>query len=191
MARKLTIAMTSTILCLLVLPATGLGAEQCYRSDAELGELKFSGVAEGNAFQGNFGEFEVEICLKDHDLTTARIEVRVQTGSASVGNRQGDEALLGEELLFPDSYPEATWTSSDIARTDDGHRAEGEMRLRGISASQPVNLRLERDNDTLILVGDAEILRLEYEVGHGEFADPEFIDNRVDLEFSLELAPDS
>lgn len=190
MAWKLTIAMTSTMLFLLGLPATGLAAD-CYRSDAELGDLEFSGVAEGNAYQGEFGEFEVEICLEDHDLATARIEVRVRTGSASVGIRQGDEALLSEELLFADHYPEAAWISEDIIQTDDGYRADGELTLRDVSASQPVNLRLSRNNDVLMLLGDAEILRLEYGVGQGEFADPEFVDNRVELEFSLELAPDS
>ncbi len=175
----------------MAMPLTATGDQTCYLSDAEHGELTFSGVAEGNLVRGDFQDFNVEVCLEGEDLGGARIKVEVETGSASVGIRQGDEALLSEEMFFVDHYPKATWTSQSIESHNDAYRAEGKLELRGVRAPQAVDLRLERDGDTLTLAGKAEIFRMEFEVGQGEFADTEFVEDRVELEFELQLVPAS
>lgn len=180
--RLLTIALTALLAGLPL-----LAAAECYEADADSGELTFSGVAEGSPFNGRFREFSVSLCLDDQDLTTAEIRVTVATGSATIGNRQGDQALKDEELFYVDRFPEAIWTSGEIVAADDGYRAAGELTLRGVTAKQPVRLHLHPDEDPARLTGSAEILRLEYQVGTGEFEDTDFIDNEVTLEFDLGL----
>lgn len=175
----------------IAIPLIAFGGQNCYVSDADHGGLTFSGVAEGNIVRGDFQDFTVEVCLDGEDLSTGRIKVEVQTGSASVGIRQGDEALLGEEMFFAERYPKATWTSQSIEPDNDAYLADGELALRGVSAAQAVRLRLEQDGDTLQLSGDAEIFRMEFQVGQGEFADTEFVDDQVKLEFDLQLVPAS
>lgn len=162
--------------------------ERCYRGNADSGELEFRGVAEGSRFTGRFRSFEVRLCLNEQDPETAKIEVKVETGSATVGNRQGDAALADEDLFAVERFPEAVWTSSGIEVQDDGFLAAGELRLRGVSASQPVSLLFEFGEGSLKLSGSAEILRLDYGVGQGEFDDPDFIRDRVDLGFDLVLS---
>jgi polyisoprenoid-binding protein YceI len=175
----------------LVLGFPAAAEQACYTADAESGELRFSGEAEGNRFRGHFREFSVRLCLDDDALETATIEVQVATGSATVGNRQGDQALLDEELFAAERFPRAFWVSGEIS--DQGHRhlAEGELNLRGLSASQPVALSLQREADQLKLSGEAVIERLEFGVGQGEFADPDFISPEIGLSFELNLSPES
>ncbi|MGY6588608.1 MAG: YceI family protein [Wenzhouxiangella sp.] len=169
-------------------PAT---AAECYNADQDSGELVFSGEAEGNRFEGRFREFTVQLCLDDDDLTTANIEVQIATGSATVGNRQGDRELLGEDLFAAERFPRAFWISDEISSRGDGrYFAEGELNLRQISASQPVQLQLAREGDQLALSGSAEIERLEFDVGQGEFADPDFITPVIQLNFELVLSPE-
>lgn len=166
-------------------------AANCYSADQDSGELVFSGEAEGNRFEGRFREFTVQLCLDDDDLTTADIEVQIATGSATVGNRQGDRELLGQDLFAAEQFPRAFWISDEISSQSGGrYFAEGELNLRQISASQPVQLQLAREGDQLNLSGNAEIERLEFDVGQGEFADPEFITPIIQLNFELVLSPD-
>jgi polyisoprenoid-binding protein YceI len=172
----------------LILPATEVLAEEvCYQADVDRSELGFSGEAEGNPFEGQFGAFSVSVCLVGDDLTSASIDVRVETGSATVGNRQGDQALMDEELFYVEQFPEARWQSKTIECDGSDYRADGELTLRGISAAQPVYLQWSDTSSGHTLTGYAEILRLDYNVGIGEFEDTDFIRNRVDLEFVLEL----
>jgi len=184
MAKKLTVAGVA----LLMLP--GLALADCYRADSDSGRLEFTGVAEGNAFTGAFGEFEVSLCMDGRDLGGADIEVVIRTASADTGNRQRDSELLGENFFYVEQYPEATWKSGTIQAGDRDFVAEGELTLRGITADQPVRLSLSADAPP-VLSGSAEILRLDWNVGTGDedLEDTDFIRNRVDLAFELQLRP--
>lgn len=188
MARKR--FMMLTLLALAAgLPLVSAAGDSCYRADADSGELGFRGVADGTPFSGFFEAFTVRLCMTEQELVGAGIEVRVDTGSATVGNRQGDEALRGRDLLAAQQFPEAIWLSENIRAEGEAYRAEGRLSLRDVSADQPVILRLEQDGADLWLAGEAEIMRLDFQVGTGEFEDPEFIRNRVDLRFELQLEP--
>ena len=171
------------------LPLHALAESTCFRADGDSGELNFRGEVEGTAFSGFFEDFSVRLCMEDERLDSAEIEVTVQMAAATVGNRQGDEALRGRDLFAVDQFPEASWRSTDIETANGAYRAQGELRIRDVSAAQPVNLRLERAGDQLWLSGDAEIMRLDFNVGLGEFEDPDFVRNRIDLRFELELEP--
>ncbi len=165
-------------------------AEVCFGADAASGDLSFSGDVEGNAFRGHFRQFDVSLCMVGDDPATAEIRVSVATASATVGNRQGDEALKEDELFAVDQFPEAVWTSAEVVADNEGWRAEGELNLRGMTAGQPVQLQLASENDGFRLAGTAEILRLDYQVGIGEFEDTDFIGNQVSLTFNLFLKPE-
>ncbi len=188
MAKTIITVMTSAVAMLAT--TVVLADETCYTADQESGELRFSGVAEGTPFRGKFGEFSVRVCLSDEDLTTAGIEVTVKTGSADVGNRDGNQALKDDEFFAVDQFPEARWVSTEIARDGDDYRAEGSLSIKSLESAQPVTLSLETDGETRTLSGGAEIKRLDWDVGTGEFEDPDFIRNRVDLRFELELHPE-
>ena len=161
----------------------------CFAADGDSGELNFRGEVEGTGFSGFFEDFDVRVCMEDERLGTAEIGVTVQMAAATVGNRQGDEALRGRDMFAVEQFPEASWRSTDIEAANGGYRAQGELSIRDVSAEQPVNLRLERDGEQLWLSGDAEIMRLDFNVGLGEFEDPDFVRNRIDLRFELQLAP--
>jgi polyisoprenoid-binding protein YceI len=171
----------------LLLGQASLAEGDCYESSAENGELRFSGIAEGSPFSGRFEEFNVSVCLNDDDLAGGEIRVEVATGSATIGNSMGDRALEDEELFHVERFPEAIWTSDRIVADEEGYRAEGELTLRGVTADQTVRLRLLRDEDPVRLTGGSDILRLDHNVGIGEFEDTDFIGNEVRVEFDLSL----
>lgn len=187
MAKRL-LTPSSTMLVLLVLPSLGLA--DCFRANQDDGELKFIGEAEGSAFTGSFGEFEVSLCMDESDFATAGIEVVVQTASADTGNDDRDSELLGENFFNVEAHPEATWKSGEIRAEDDGYVAEGKLTLRGVTADQTVRLSLSNGSPP-VLTGSAEIMRLDWNVGTGDedLEDTDFIRNRVDLEFQLQLQP--
>lgn len=180
-----------TALAAMTLAGYALADHTCYTADHNSGELGFSGVAEGTPFRGDFGQFHVRLCLDGDDLSTGQIEVTVKTGSTDVGNRDGNQALKDGEFFAVDRFPEATWKSGAIGADGDEYLAEGELSIKEVSASQPVGLSLDTESEPWTLSGGAEIMRLDWEVGVGEFEDTDFIRNRVDLRFELELKPDS
>jgi len=176
---------------------SALAEERCYAGDASSGTLEFMGAVEGTGFTGRFDEFSVKFCMPAGAPVEGRIETKVALGSADTDNSDRDEALLGEEFFHVDEYPESVWTSREIfaAESGDGYTADGEMRLKGIAAGQAIRFTLSPDGEDLVasgdftLAGDAEVERQRFDVGTGEFADPEFVRNRVEVRFEVRLSP--
>jgi len=182
-------------LAMLVLSAsTRVAAEEkCFGGNEATGELTFSGAVEGTGFTGRFEEFVVDYCLPESGPADGGVEVRVQLASADTDNRERDETLMGESFFAVEQYPEATWTSLSISAEAGGYIARGELDLKGIRAEQAINFTLTPDGDDLRLSGEfsmrgaAEVDRSRFDVGTGEFADPEFVRNRVDVTFDIRL----
>jgi len=188
------------IRCLIVSALLLLGAglaraeQSCYGGNAASGSLQFEGAVEGSSFTGRFGEFSVRYCMPAGQPTQGSIEVDVALASADSNNRDRDQTLKGEEFFFVERYPQARWISRVITRRDaGGYRADGNLTLKGITGLQPIEFTLTPDGDAMVaqgrftLAGGAQVERLRYEVGTGEFADPEFVRNEVAVSFEVRL----
>ena len=167
---------------------------KCWHSDSTRGELRFIGAVEGERFYGQFVDFDVQVCRPEgQSWSSSEWTVEVVTGSADTRNRDRDETLLGRFFFAVDDFPLASWNSDQIAAEALGEKArlvaKGELELRGRRLPQAVNMELLESADGLSVTGSAEIFRLEFGVGQGEYADPEFVRNRVDLAFEIELQP--
>jgi polyisoprenoid-binding protein YceI len=177
-------------LALLALGVPFAQAQHCYQLNAQPGdgiELRFSGSIEGTPFRGSFDVFEVRACLAEGGLEGGEIVVNVATDSASVGNRDGNQALRSSDFFFIEQFPMAEWRSTSITAAEEGDLAAGTLTIKSTSADQTVRLQTRVSQDSLQLTGGAEINRLTWAVGVGEFEDPSFIRDRVDLSFDLTL----
>lgn len=163
----------------------------CWTGDANSGELRFAGQVEGESFSGDFSDFDVRVCRPEGaGWDESEWRVSVATASADTDNRDRDETLHGRYFFAVDQFPTATWTSRRVVEQGDGLVLEGDLDLRGFTAPQSVEVTARAAGDGLNLVGTAEIARLRFGVGQGEYADREFIRDRVDLEFELRLRPE-
>lgn len=194
-----TIARTTPLAAMLIAVAPTIGAQtepagsndQCWVANQDSGELAFSGVTEGRGFDGVFEAFDVVMCLDGTDLTTATIDVSVDTASADTDSRDRDQTLRSEEFFWVSQFPKATWASGPIEPQSGefSHQAAGTLALRDVELNQPVSMSLIDGESGPRLVGAAEMMRLDYNVGVGEFEDTDFIANEVNVEFDLGLSP--
>lgn len=186
----------SIVLAIMFAPmaASGVAADdRCFSGDQDTGELNFSGAVEGTDFRGRFGSFSVDYCIPASGPADGQIDVRVELSSADTENRERDETLKGEEFFAVGQYPEASWKSLSIADEAGRYAAVGELVLKGIKAEQTITFTLTPEGEDLLARGEfgmrggAEVERLRFDVGTGDFADPEFVRNRVDVDFEITL----
>lgn len=167
-------------LVVLMFAANPKAEDGCYHGNAGSGELGFSGTLEGDPFEGKFSEVSVRYC-------DGRIEVSVATASASVGNRDGDEAMAGVEFFHPEAWPEAMWIGDAAGIDGVARRISGTLTIRGIAREAPVTLTVERRGEDLRIHGGTTIRRLDFDVGIGEFEDTSFITNEIRVRFDFAL----
>ena len=192
MVLKMRRVMTSVwVLAFLLLGKPVYGQAECYVADADTGTLSFEAITDGRAIQGQFERFDVALCLDGNEIMTSTIQVTVDTASANTKSRDRDQTLKGESFFWVSAFPKAHWSSGEWRALEGRWQAicEGALTLRDVTQSQSVMMSLDIRGDETWLVGEADIARLDYNVGLGEFEDTEFIANEVKLQFELKLLP--
>lgn len=176
--------LSTALLCsLLTLPAYAAS----YRADTKSSTLTFSSSYQGEAFTGRFGRFDANIAFDPANLATSNFDVMITLASADTQNSERDDTLKGEDFFSVAKMPAAHYVASKF-RSLGGNRyaADGALTLRGVT--KPVVLGFTwTPGATPALTGDANVNRLDFGVGGGEWADTATIGNAVKVHTSLKL----
>lgn len=151
--------------------------------------LGFTATYQGEAFEGDFGDFTPRIRFDPADLAGSRFDVRIALASADTDNAERDEMLAGGEFFDAGSVPEARYVATSF-RALGGNRyvAEGTLRLRGVSKPVPLTFTWTPGAKP-VLQGEARLSRLAFQVGTGDWTDTELLPDEVLVKTRLVLAP--
>lgn len=176
------------ILGLLALAIAPLQAAE-WRTDADASQLGFTGSAQGEQFEGAFGEFDARIHFDPDALGEARFEVDIDLRSADTRNEERDETLQSADFFRTRREPSARYVAGSFRSLGDGrYAADGELTLRGVS--QPTTLEFSfQPGSPAILEGEAMLDRIAFDVGGGEWEDASTIAHEVRVTTRLELYP--
>lgn len=176
-----------SLLCLI---ASATAGATDWQVDPAASTLAFRGSAQGEAFDGRFKQFQARIRFDPNALGNSRFEVDIATGSADTQNAERDETLLGSEFFDSTAQPSARYVAERFEALDARRfRALGTLTLRGISKPVPLEFEWKPGTNGAELIGNASLDRLDFNVGSGEWADPEMIAPQVDVTTRLVLTP--
>lgn len=170
---------------LLACAAGAVGAEDWRMTDAST--LTFNARQQRAEFTGRFEEFSTDIRFDPDAPGDGRIAATIVLESVDTDYADRDRYLRDTEWFNIAEWPRATWKTDDIVARDGGFVGRGTLTLRGVS--RPVDLRFdfERDGDEARLRGTAEILRLDFGIGTGDWADTKWVGNEVEVQVDLHL----
>lgn len=152
--------------------------------------LGFSGEFQGEAFDGQFGQWSAAISYDDAKLSSSAFDVKVVLASAKTGDSDRDAALPGTAFFDVAQFPQAHFVSTGFRRDGVQVVVDGKLTLRGVT--RPISLKTtftpQPDGSaTLDVAGTVE--RLDFGVGSGEYADTSVIGANVTIHAHLQLAP--
>ena len=172
---------------MLLSAATASAGEWTMRPEGS--SLRFSGVAQGETFKGQFAQFTPKIQFDPAALEGCRFDVTIKLASADTQNEERDEALGSSDFFDVQNYPEARFVATEFAAVEGGFEARGALELRG--TRQPVTLAFKwtPSADGARLEGKATLDRTAFGVGGGDWADAESIAHEVQVATTLVLVP--
>ena len=143
------------------------------------GGLSFVGKYQGEHFTGLFHGFSTRLQFDPADLSAARLEVDIPLGKADTRNGERDGTLKGVDFFNVARFATARYSAQGfISLGGDSYQADGILQLRGIT--KPVRLTFTLSGgDNPVLVGQAVVKRLDFDVGGGDWADVSLIPNEV------------
>ncbi len=176
----------------LLLNAGWVGAAE-WSLDAEASELNFVASYDGEPVNGRFEQFTLMLDFAT-DVPSLALTVDIDLASVDTRNGDRDEALRGSDWFAVKRKANAVYSAKAVERLDDGRwRAAGQLELKGIVRSVPIEFTWETDGNRAQvsgiarMVGDAELNRMNFDVGTGDWADPDVIGHQVDVVFNLRL----
>ncbi|NIM18860.1 MAG: polyisoprenoid-binding protein [Candidatus Latescibacteria bacterium] len=83
--------------------------------------------------KGNFSDISGVIMYDENDATKSSVDVTIKVASINTNNEKRDDHLRSLEFFDAEKYPEITFKSKKIEKTDDGLKLVGTLTIRGVS----------------------------------------------------------
>jgi polyisoprenoid-binding protein YceI len=180
------------VLPLLSLAAAAHAAPACWVPVPEQSAITFTVDQAGAPLQGSFKTYTASVCLDAKDATQGSVQVDVQTASANTEVPELDDALKDSDFFDVVHWPKATFASESMKQTAPGQYAvTGRLTVRDVTREVivPFSWQPAADGKSAKLIAKLSIQRLDYKVGTGQWADPKWVGNKVDLGFSVVFKP--
>lgn len=182
----------SALLLPIALAASAIhAAPACWVPVLEQSSIGFSVDQAGAPLLGTFKSYTASLCL-DAAGGKSSLRVDVDTASADTEVPELDDALKDEDFFDVKRWPKATFQSESMKQTGSGqYSVTGKLTVRDVTReiTVPFVWAAAADGKSAKLTAKFSILRLDYRVGQGQWADPKWVGNQVDLAFAVAFKP--
>lgn len=168
--------------------AEKLVVDQAHSSiNFKVNHLKFSEIP------GRFLKFTGTVDFDEKNLKKSKVDFTVETASISTDVEKRDEHLRSADFFDTAKFPQATFKSKSIRKSDDEYVLEGDLTIRGVTKRVTFEVeKLGKVNDPVMKVektvfqAEGKINRKDFGVNYGP---DEVISDQVELEINLETVP--
>ena len=143
--------------------------------------------------RGNFKEFSGTIVYDQNDLSKSSVEVTIQTASIDTDNERRDNHLRSDDFFNAEKFPQITFVSKKVMKTDDGMVVVGDLTIRDVTKEVEIPFEitgtLKTERGTRIgLHAELTIDRMEYGVKYDRTLDTGglVVGNEVRIELDVE-----
>jgi polyisoprenoid-binding protein YceI len=179
-------ALISSVSSISFIPSIASAAT--YAADAT-SRLEFTGVQAGAPFKGVLHQFTAAVDFDPASLATARIEVTIDMNSVDSGDKERDGTIRGADIFDVAHFPTAHYVTRSVTRTPTGFSAVGALTLRGVTKDVPIEFKFASAGAGATLNGTADLKRLDFGVGRGDWKNTEWVADAVKIAFALNLKP--
>ena len=143
-------------------------------------QIRFS----GNGAKGTFSNLRGTIVFDKNDLSTARMDVRVDVATIDTGNRTKDKHAKSADWFDAASYPHISFKSTSFQRAENGYLVDGTLNLHGTDRQVTIPFIFDEYRSGASFIGSLTVNRNDYGLTgpwlRGQFVGNEFtIDLRV------------
>jgi polyisoprenoid-binding protein YceI len=168
--------------------AGAAGAAGSYTADPGSSRLEFTGVQAGAEFKGLFHKFTAAVDFAPESLASAKIDVVVDLGSEDTLDKDRDGTIRGADVFDVAHFPTAHYVTKSFAKTSAGYTALGSLTLHGVTKDVPIAFKFApAAGGGATLTGTAELKRLDFGVGRGDWKSTEWVADLVKVGFTLNL----
>ena len=151
-------------------------------------EIRFVSRQMGVPVEGRFKTFDAKIAFDPAKPAAANIAFVVDTGSATLGDRETDAELVKPVWFAVAQFPKANFQSTAVKRLDATRfEVAGKLTIKGLSSEVVVPVTLAQTGAQTVATGSFPIKRLTFRIGDQEWADTSMVADAVQVSFRFTL----
>jgi polyisoprenoid-binding protein YceI len=155
-------------------------------------KLTFVGTQAGAEFAGTFERFTADIKFDPQDLAGSRFDVKIDMASVNSRDSERDDTVKSDDLFAVKQFPTAHYVAERFTAGSKGGNkftGTGKLTLRNVTRDVPIEFTFEKKDGSAWLKGSAQLKRLDFGVGQGDWKDTSTVANEVKVNFVLLLKP--
>lgn len=151
-------------------------------------EIAFVSKQMGVSVEGKFKKFDAQIALDPKKPETGKVTFTIDTGSATIGDKDTDAEMVKPDWFNVAKFPQASFQSSSIKALGGGKfEVAGKLAIKGASRDVVVPVALTQAGVTSVATGSFGIKRIDFKIGDGDWGDTSMVANDVQVKFKLTL----
>jgi len=149
-------------------------------------EVSFAGKQMGVPTEGRFKKYTAQIAFDPKQLARAKVEVDIDLGSVDTGASETDAEVKKPLWFNVPAFPTAKFVSNSIKQIAPGRfEASGKLSIKGIGQDVRIPFTVQSAKGVNVFEGAFTVLRLQFKVGEGLWADTDTVANEVQVRFRL------
>lgn len=158
--------------------------------DAAKSRLGFTVQWSGEPLNGTFKKWKADIDFDPADLAHSHVVAVIDTASLATDYADGDDGIKGALGFAVDAFPMARFATTAIKRAPGGYVAEARLTIRGVTRPVTLPFTLDLQGDRAHVSGHTTVIRTDFGVGQGEWADSKPVAHEVTVTVDLVAAKD-
>jgi len=114
---------------------------------------------------GIFKEMSGTITFDPAALGTSKLDLKIKVESISTGNGMMNGHAKGEEWFNSEKYPNISFVSSKIEKTESGYNATGKLEIKGVKKDVTIPFTFVKKGSKGTFVAKFSVNRTDYGVG--------------------------
>ncbi len=149
-------------------------------------EIVFAGKQMNVPTQGRFKKYDAHIVFDPKKPEAAKIDVEIDLNSIDTGGVETDTEVKKPSWLNVTTFPSAKFVANQVKQVSPGHyEAAGRLTIKGITQDVRIPFTARPGANATTFEGAFTLLRLQFKVGDGVWADTETVANEVQIRFRL------
>ncbi len=155
---------TKTIMAIALIIALPFAGN--WTPDTVNAKINFTVKGPFGTVHGSFTGLKATIDFNEKDITASSITASIDAKTVNTGvGLRNNHLRSKEEWLDTDKFPQITYHSKKIEKTDKGFKAIGELTLKGITKPVEIPFTFTSKDATGVFKGEFTIKREDYKVG--------------------------
>ena len=172
-----------------VMNVTGSSYAVEYSSiDAAKSKITFTSKLMGSKISGGFGKFTGKISFNPEEPEKAKANLVIETSSFNAGGDELQEEAKGKDWFSTKLFPTAGYVTETVKATGPNSLdVRGTLTIKGKAVPLLMAVKYQSQGKQMVFDASFQVLRLDFGLGAGNWADTSAVANEVPVNVHLVL----